>query len=362
MDLNVTDEVFYQAFTIVGVAIALYYTLAVIHRGTRYRYFFYNAVLWSFILTSSICTGLSTLFLWPPLLKIAYFSAIITCLFFLLVSDTISREEIEPWKLFVYGIVATLGAIAILDPASVFRITLPNGLQTLNWDDFSNLMMGIIFLYPNIVYVYSVGRMHRQAPSSLKKYSGVYFIGVVLYGPVSGAILLFGLDLYLPGLNFIFAGVGVFLVAFVTARQPKLLFILPFRTIRLAVVDTKSGLPLFTHTWRQSGENLIDEDLFSGMLHGVSTIIKESLNRGNVTEIHLDKGILILQRSEQTSIACVLVTTKSSQTLRDALKLFGEKFYMQFKDKIATTINDAHQFAPASTLVTECFPFVPEYD
>jgi hypothetical protein len=92
----VTDEVLYQASTIVGAAIALYFTLSVIHRGTRYRYFFYNAVLWCFILISAILTGLSTLFLWPPLLKIAYFTAIITSLFFLLVSDAISREEIEP--------------------------------------------------------------------------------------------------------------------------------------------------------------------------------------------------------------------------------------------------------------------------
>jgi hypothetical protein len=51
----------------------------------------------------------------------------------------------------------------------------------------------------------------------LKKYSGLYSLGVVLYEPVDGVILLLALDLYLPGLNFIFAGVGVFLVAFVTA-------------------------------------------------------------------------------------------------------------------------------------------------
>jgi hypothetical protein len=56
-----------------------------------------------------------------------------------------------------------------------------------------------------------------RPPALLKKYSGLYSLGVVLYEPVDGVILLLALDLYLPGLNFIFAGVGVFLVAFVTA-------------------------------------------------------------------------------------------------------------------------------------------------
>lgn len=78
-------------------------------------------------------------------------------------------------------------------------------------------------------------------------------------------------------------------------REPKLLFVLPFTALRLTVLETESGLPLFTYTWNRQGD-LADETLFSGMLQGVSMIVKESLKRGSLQEIRVEGAIIIAYR------------------------------------------------------------------
>jgi hypothetical protein len=113
------------------------------------------------------------------------------------------------------------------------------------------------------------------------------------------------------------AAISSITIAF--ARQPKLAYVLPFKAYRLTVLDTGGGTPIYNHTWQPSKEQ-VDETLFSGMLQGVSVILKESLNQGNVREISMDEGIMILQRSLAKNIACVLVASKSSCSRSDSTR------------------------------------------
>ena len=106
-------------------------------------------------------------------------------------------------------------------------------------------------------------------------------------------------------------------------KQPKLAYILPFKAVRLTVIETNGGIPLFTHAW--SSEGLIDDSLFTGMLHATSQFMDESLKRGNVHEVHLEKAILLIQSSEKYPISSILLVTKSSRSLRHALNKFAER-------------------------------------
>jgi hypothetical protein len=146
----------------------------------------------------------------------------------------------------------------------------------------------------------------------------------------------------------------------VIARHPKLVFVLPFKVLRLAVIETEGGISLFTHTWKAAGK-LGNEDLYAGMIQGVNLILKESLDRGDVQEIKLARASLLAYRDARFPIVFVIVATKASRTLRDALRLFANRFLSDFKDNLATK-NDVGQFDPANAIVAECFPFVPEYD
>ncbi len=90
-------------------------------------------------------------------------------------------------------------------------------------------------------------------------------------------------------------------------------------------------------------------------------MLKESLDQGNIEEIKLTKGVLILQRNQQSNIACILVATRSSRTLKEALIRFTERFCQEY-GQFFSEKSDIMRFAPAGKLVAECFPFVPEYD
>jgi hypothetical protein len=143
------------------------------------------------------------------------------------------------------------------------------------------------------------------------------------------------------------------------ARHTKILFVLPLKALRLTVVHTGSGIMLYNHTWDASGA-AANEEIYAGMLQGIKLLFQESLNRGDVKEVHLANAVLLSYHSKNYPISCVLVAGKVSRTLRDALKLFADRFEVQFEACFAD-YNNISQFESAAALVTECFPFIPDY-
>ncbi len=101
-------------------------------------------------------------------------------------------------------------------------------------------------------------------------------------------------------------------------------------------------------------------DIYAGMIHGVNLFIKESLNKGNVQEIRTEDAVIFAHRSTQYPVACMLVATKSSRVLRDALKTFAEKFYARYAPHFSNT-SETGAFESATTFVAESFPFIPDY-
>ncbi|MHA1636886.1 MAG: hypothetical protein ACTSUB_02620 [Candidatus Thorarchaeota archaeon] len=106
---------------------------------------------------------------------------------------------------------------------------------------------------------------------------------------------------------------------------------------------------------------MAQETLFSGMLQGIAMILDESVRKGAVREIVLENGTLVLQRTYKYSVACVLVVSKSSRTLRHALDSFAEHFYEEYSQFFDNT-SKISNFRSASKLVEEHFGFVPDYE
>ena len=118
-------------------------------------------------------------------------------------------------------------------------------------------------------------------------------------------------------------------------------------------------MPLFNFSWyKELGET--DEVLFPGAIYGISELLRESVNQGNVREIRLEKGLLLVNRSPKYNVACVLVVTKITEDLRRMLDVFSEKFYTQFSEFFEIIENIDH-FKPAQKLVDECFPYIPNF-
>jgi len=105
---------------------------------------------------------------------------------------------------------------------------------------------------------------------------------------------------------------------------------------------------------------VIDENVFTMVLQAVGSILDELLKKGEVREIKMDRAVLLIQHNKNFPVASVLVTTKSSKSLRYGLKKFNSEFIDKFKSHFGG-MYEVSRFKKARTLVEEYFDFVPDY-
>ncbi|MFX0139934.1 MAG: hypothetical protein ACFFDN_40205 [Candidatus Hodarchaeota archaeon] len=339
---------------IIAVSIVIYNFFKVKHRYAFYlMLLFLSKPLWvSFNI-------LAALFLSKLLGPMVTYSIVVLTFFTMLCVDAVSRESVDQVKMSIFLVLSAVVVFTSLDPNSVEIITSPYGELSLWASGYFLIASFLLLLFINVMWIYYMARIHWNTPKNLKFYSSLIFFGALVLAS-DLFILIIGLNQIILGLHMLIFAVGELLIAIGFTSQPKLAYILPFKVLRLTVIEQNSGLSLFNHTWSKM-DDLLDEQLFSGMLQGISGILQESLKRGNVREINLDQAVLILKRSEQFPVACVLVTTKSSRSLRDALNSFAEKFFTEFSQFFSEP-HKLDNFSPASDLVSDCFSFIPEYD
>ncbi|MHA1731906.1 MAG: hypothetical protein ACTSU5_08175 [Promethearchaeota archaeon] len=186
------------------------------------------------------------------------------------------------------------------------------------------------------------------------------FLGALVAGVAMPVFSATGLVHVWIGSDFLLLTVGAFLTSAAFVLEPKLAFVLPFRAAHLAVIDDHTGIPVFTYTWGR-GASGFDGDLFSGMMHGVSMIVGESVKRGELEEIVMTRAVLIVQHSDDYPASCVLVASNSSKVLRNTLRDFTRHFFAEYGPHLKTP-NNLTPFRGAVRLVREYFPFVPEYE
>jgi hypothetical protein len=274
-------------------------------------------------------------------------------------ADLQSREFVDTTKITMSVVAAAAVGFVMLEPGTIYLITLPSGDMATTYDDelkvaitiFTAIVMGFDLIWGVNTY--------RVIPKRGARYPRLLYLVSNLLLASFPVVFAFRLMLVVPGIMSILIGISSSLVLIAFAKEPKLGYFPP-RALRLLVVETKGGISLFTHTWR-AGEQFVGEDLFSGMVHGISLFLQESLNKGNMREIRLDEATLIIQPIKNTPVACVLVASRASQALREALRRFATRFYDEFSDAFGAFQN-VDAFSPAAALIKECFPFIPDSD
>jgi hypothetical protein len=180
----------------------------------------------------------------------------------------------------------------------------------------------------------------------------VYSIVALIFYAVGGFIKLFN------SIAFLSNGVGALITIIVVLKEPKVIYILPFTAYRILVIDTHGGTALFRYDWADIGK--VEENIFSALLQSVANILDDILKKGEVREIQMDRAILLIQHNKKYPIASVLVSSKSSKSLRYALRNFNEEFISNFyRDE--NDFFEVSQFESAKSLVGKIFDFVPEH-
>lgn len=305
----------------------------------------------------SLFISLGSLFLNEIYIPLALYVGLCTIALNFLMIDSFTRDEVDPRKTIVLSIAATLLVYFSLQPEEIIvgmnsigepAIVLGPGIMGVG---------AILIILTGASFTYYMILMNRAVPKSLRFGARLGLLSGIILAVLWPVGLGLGLHFTLPGLWLLLLSIGIIPIAVALVTQPKLAYILPFRVLRLIVFETKGGIPLFSHVWGSQHE-LTDEVLFSGMLQGIAMILDESVQKGAVREIVLENGVLVLQRTYKFSVACVLVATKSSQTLRHAIDAFTEHFYAEYSQFFDST-SEIQNFATASKLVDEHFGFVP---
>ena len=272
--------------------------------------------------------------------------------------DSLHRDSIDARK---FGYLIAFASIFILSSlieifGDELNILTARGLETVyfiryvSWN-FYAAPLGFLW----IIYLW---RILLKAPPELKRYARISFIGSLLVGLVNPLLVISQIG-YTEGLHMFAFSLGVFLSFLCWVLQPRLAYVLPFKALRLLVVDTVSGLPLFSHVWNQEGESE-EIELVSTVIQAVTVIIDETIQKGNISKISLERAVIIVKRIEGTHIACLLISTRSSQALRYSLDAFANAFYWTYSDHLQNP-GETNNFSEASLLVNSHFSFVPEY-
>jgi hypothetical protein len=345
--------------TTIPLGIAFFLSFLSYYRQ-KYRYSFFFMIGWGSFFTWGIFMALSELLLSIPLKILGTYFMLLAGLSIIFSLDLVAYETIRPMKLILYSIIATLLIVESLEPdAQTIGIrgnaeysVISSGTFRITYTILNFLTGFLLFYYTLLIY--------RNSPRSIKVSAMINFFGGIMIGILAPIAYAIGLSVLIPGsTNFLF-GIGVCLCAYAFFWTPQLAYVLPYRVIRLTIFETKGGISLFNFAWNKQ-DSTFEDTLFTGMLHAVSEIVNATVNRGTVKEIHMERGILLIQRLKDYPIACALITTRSSRTLRDTLLKFANAFQDQYAKEFGDMI-DIEQFKDVQLLIRNIFAFIPEYN
>jgi hypothetical protein len=263
--------------------------------------------------------------------------------------DSISRDDVDAKRFSILVFVLGINTLMLLLPLDQKTIMIPNIIVISVGVVISNALL--------VLYI----RIYQNVPRQLKRLAFINIIGALCVSVIYVILRIIEIARpnILPPIERIIEAIGALIQASILSRHEQLFYVLPFKAQRLTVVGTEKGLSLFNYDWSKS--DIIDQDLFSSIIHGVSMIINESLKRGNFQEIKLENGVILISHDATHPVASVLIASKSSQVLHDGLANFARKFVRKYGD-ILENLDSASIARDARDLVKECFPFIPRFD
>ncbi len=268
--------------------------------------------------------------------------------------ETISRDKTGTIYFFISTLLTTTVTIFLFDEQSYYYIGNEAHLQ----NKFI-VIFEIMQIYAGLLILAYLTKIFLNAPPTEKFSAFMVLIGTLFFTLISSIIITLGFTPRSDGLHLLTESVGLAILIYFWNKNPKLAFVLPFRAFRISVFNTKSGLPLYSYIWNKDTEHT-NEMLYSGLIQGVSTIAKETMDKGAFQELRMERAILIMQPGNNSDIAAVILTSRSSSYLRESLMKFTERFEERFEKEVENPL-DYRVFRAADEIVEEYFNLVPEF-
>ena len=323
----------------------------------KYSHLKYLTGIWACLTLWILFQAISDLLLSIPLHIIGFYTLIVVIYFANLFVDSITRDSVDVLKM----IIATISSSAIMffsflqDDAVIIEENAMTQYPTFNGNfRYATLIQVSFFI---LVTTYGNLKVFFHTPHNLKFYSFLNLFGTYLYGIQPLLIQFTHLEKKFPGMANGSMAIGTLLISIVFIKQPKLAYILPIKVYKILILDTKGSNVLYKHDWNEL-EAASSENIFSCMIQAISTMFDETLNKGNLREIKFDEAILSLKISKKTAIACILISSSFTKTLRSSFNDFSNEVFTDYENlKNEPSIKEKYE--KGNTILENYFPFVP---
>ena len=293
----------------------------------------------------------------PFLMALSFVPQLIAVPCIIIFIELSRKERVSPMNISILFIIefVLLAATFILPKSVNYEVIQGYGVHN---KGILRILQVIFLLYFVTQYFIWSLQTWRKAPIEYKRLSLWLLFGSSLFSIIT--VLMYAMGGFIKLFNsiaFFTNGIGAFITIIVIVKDPKIIYILPFTAYRVLVLDTKEGIALFKYDWAELEE--IEENIFSMVLQAVGSVLDEILKKGEIREIQMDRAVLIIQHDKRYPIASVLVSSKSTKSLRIGLKLFNDQFIMNYYHE-NVDFHEVSKFSEANTLVHNIFDFVPE--
>jgi len=272
--------------------------------------------------------------------------------------ELVRKEHVNPVKIPILVIIEAIVFYItfFMDPSDNWDIIPGYGVHNKGILRISQIIF--IFYFVTLYYIWSF-QTWRQAPASLKRLTNLLFIGSTLFSVVTAAMYTLGTFIRtFNSIAFIVHSIGAITNIIVILKDPRIIYILPFKAYRILVVDTNASVALYKYDWAKVGE--LEESMFSMMLQAIGNVLDDILKKGQMQEIQMDRAVLLIHHDKIHSIASILIASKSTKSLKYGLKRFNEQFITYYQSSLKDE-RKLGMFEDARNIIDNVFDFVPNY-
>ncbi len=233
-------------------------------------------------------------------------------------------------------------------------VQVEEGVLVFAWSGYFSFFGYATYIISSALILYWGITARLHAPLEIHRAANVFLLGTIFIGFVN--VLFYLLAFWFPFLNFIsntFTLVGSLILVFIINKEPKLFYILSFSIYRISVFDHQ-GHTLFNFDWSKL---VFKNSTFTKYLDVLQNVSNDLIKIGGIIDLNFKIGVVIV--NETKFITTVLVASRSSTLLRDALINFSEDFEAEFESYLRNSIADPRKYEPTQKLLQKNFSNFP---
>ncbi len=362
MELNISPEFMLSTIGSVPLLISTIVLLRKFHQ-TRDRILGYLSLAWFSFFLALFIDGISYLLLDDFLFRVKFIFILFIGIFSILAVDLMELQRIKAWSIILGTGLGSISTVLAFHPGYVFYYVGPDGYPSIGSSGALRLfsIMSTLF-YAFYFFLFSY-KLMQAAEGKYKRITKIHLLGILTYGPMTVPIILLGVTFRIPGVHAIFIGFGTLLSTVTLARNPEIMYIMPFKVGSLNFVTMGSGLVPFRYQWNKTPELKIDDLLFGSLFEALRQFSKEAFPFGSIKEVIYEKGVLYVSLLANQNTMVILIADRKSDILMQNLQSFTNSFQRLIK---AEGINlhrlTENNRTKISDLVKQSFPLIPNLD